>query len=724
VFVQFPVARVCSSVVLAVVVAGCSGNTSSPAATPSDPGTFTVTGAMTDGYANGSSATLLPDGRVLIGGDGSKAQLYDPKTGTFGASGATNAEFGPDHTATLLQDGTVLVISDSGGSTADAATAGVWDPAADTLSPAAPMLSGSFAPSTATLLQDGRVLCMGGGQASLFDPSTGVFTPTGSMSASRRDGVAAVLQDGRVLITGGHDGTVALASAEMYDPTTGSFSSTGSMSTVRSSPYGGVGSDYTATVLSDGRVLVTGGEGRNQILNSAELYDPKTGTFSPTGSMSASREHHTATLLPDGRVLVAGGKGTPSTAGDGPSGPVLASAELYEPATGKFTLAASMAIKRSFHSAALLADGRVLVAGGRDDSSQGLTSAELFKTSTTPTLTPGSPSARLTRAPAYTGGPLISSSGNVYKLTPGSRQPGEEFATYPNEDGATVGWSADGKRRFTDKGQLSTAGKEAPEHLTVGDGVTSANFSPDAFWLAYTTKDGAVVLRNLAARTSEVVLQTPCADYKRETDGSKLTVCGGAGGVVWIDQASFVVRHFVGKMPDKLIDYMNPSPAANTSSILNTAGKVVSNGGYVGSPATIHGTTVVLDDATWLDLSDWKAGKPGKPLPAGAEVHSLSPDGSSVVVPGDSAWQLVDLRTGQAQELGMRGQIGTSHAPGYNPIDPFVWSPDGKYFAVQDTFHGYVLVVPVSSSAGPVVNIPYLSGGGSSLDGVLIGWAP
>jgi hypothetical protein len=105
-------------------------------------------------------------------------------------------------------------------------------------------------------------------------------------------------------------------------------------------------------------------------------------------------------------------------------------------------------------------------------------------------------------------------------------------------------------------------------------------------------------------------------------------------------------------------------------------------------------------------------------------VHSLSPDGSNVVVPGDSAWQLVDLRTGQTQDLGMRGQIGTSHAPGYNPLDPFVWSPDGKYFAVQDTFHGYVLVVPVSSSAGPVVNIPYLSGGGSSLDGVLIGWAP
>jgi len=197
------------------------------------------------------------------------------------------------------------------------------------------------------------------------------FIPTGSMAEARSDHTATLLQDGRVLVVGGLDGNGRpLGTAELYDPSTGTFSSTGSMAAKRA--------DHTSTLLPNGKVLVTGGSTENAgvfnpTASSAELYDPETGTFTPTGDMTAGRVGHTATLLPTGKVLLIGGV----SFGVGE----LASAELYDPATGTFAATGSLSYARESHSATLLQDGTVLVAGG-DNVESVLSTAELYDPAT------------------------------------------------------------------------------------------------------------------------------------------------------------------------------------------------------------------------------------------------------------------------------------------------------------------------------------------------------
>ena len=173
---------------------------------------------------------------------------------------------------------------------------------------------------TATLLQNGQVLVAGGGSisepsAELYDPNTGSFTATGSMGTNRYVANAALLSNGQVLITGGISipGNIYLASAELYDPMTGTFSYTAnSMSNARG--Y------FTATLLQNGQVLAAGGyDGSDQRLT-ADLYNPTTRMFSPTGSMT-NQQGGPATLLANGQVLIAGGYNSGS----------LSTAELYDP---------------------------------------------------------------------------------------------------------------------------------------------------------------------------------------------------------------------------------------------------------------------------------------------------------------------------------------------------------------------------------------------------------
>jgi hypothetical protein len=219
---------------------------------------------------------------------------------------------------------------------------------------------------TATLLADGKVLMAGGGDASaeLFDPSTGAFTLTGSMTTPRYGATATLLANGKVLVTGGFGpGTSSLPrlnSAELYDPLARTFSATGSMADARVL--------HTATLLSDGRVLIAGGTrdggGGGAALASAELYDPVTGTFATTGGMLTDRAEHTATLLASGEVLIAGGwNGHAADAADDPPWDPLFT-ELFDPSSGAFKASGGMSTTRIGHSAIRLANGQVLVLGG------------------------------------------------------------------------------------------------------------------------------------------------------------------------------------------------------------------------------------------------------------------------------------------------------------------------------------------------------------------------
>lgn len=222
---------------------------------------------------------------------------------------------------------------------------------------------------TAVLLTDGRVLLLAecGTAAQLYDAVNGTFTTTGSLSAQRFGKAVTLLSDGRVLVTGGYDcvssGPEGIsASAEIYDPATGAFKPTGAMKVAREF--------HTATLLDDGRVLITGGVSSSRVLSTAEVFDPATDTFRTTGSMSAFRDHHTATLLPDGRVLIVGGGGEGYASSK--------SADLYDVATGNFHATGSMREGRWLHTASLLLDGRVLVVGGRSPRDSVYRTAEMY----------------------------------------------------------------------------------------------------------------------------------------------------------------------------------------------------------------------------------------------------------------------------------------------------------------------------------------------------------
>jgi len=357
--------------------------TATPTPTPTPPAgaRWDLTGNLNIARDFGHTETRLLSGKVLVaGGAGSAgslntAELYDPITGAWTVTGNLNTAR-DSHTATLLENGKVLV---AGGHNcapppqmcSELGSAELYDPTTETWTNTG-NLNMSRQSHTATRLLNGKVLVVAGTAdgVELYDPASGTWSITGNLNLNYLvlHHTTTLLTSGKVLFAGGifcggmfcgADSNIA----KLYDPVTGTWSGTGDLNTGREL--------HTATLLSNGKVLIAGGfvdSDAALVTNSAELYDPDTGTWSLTGNLHTARAYHTATLLIDDKVLVAGGFYADSL----PT--IIAEGELYDPTTGAWHDTASLNAVRRFHTATLLTNGKVLVAGGT-----GSRTAELYE---------------------------------------------------------------------------------------------------------------------------------------------------------------------------------------------------------------------------------------------------------------------------------------------------------------------------------------------------------
>lgn len=337
-----------------------------------EPGMFVETGSLNTARF-GHTATLLPNGKVLVAGgmgvDGMElgsAELYDSESGTWTPTGSLVIPR-DSHTATFLPNGKVLIAGGHGTSGA-LASAELYDPATGTWSTTGHLAGGRYY-FTATLLPDGKVLVAGGtnlangstgAAAELYDPQIGTWTPTGSLVFSRTEHTATLLPNGTVLAAGGF-GLDSAQTAELYDPGSGTWTLTG----VPLSEHVA----HTATLLPNGNVLVAGWYAGNAV--DAELFDPATGTWRSTDNLITPRgSGHTATLLENGKVIVVAGDANGNTLGGG---------ELYDSENETWTATGNAPPpSRTYHTATLLENGQVLVAGGAAKSGQVRTSAQLY----------------------------------------------------------------------------------------------------------------------------------------------------------------------------------------------------------------------------------------------------------------------------------------------------------------------------------------------------------
>jgi WD40 repeat protein len=321
------------------------------------------------------TATVLRDGRVLVAGGFKKspdgrnqiyfqtAELFDPKSQTFIQTGNMNVHRA-GHTATLLPDGRVLI---AGGFTEKGMTASaeIYNPSNRTFTLLASMSNprGDF---TATLLPDGNVLLVGGGSvtatpsAELFHPATNRFSPTGSLKTPRLNHTATLLPNGKVLVIGGSNDRTVLASAELYDPGTGVFTQAGTMTTERHK--------HAAALLKDGHVLIMGGANEQDWhgkYNSAEIYDWRSGRFTSISDMVSQHFKFPASVVQfsGGNVLICGGCST---------------IEKFNFLTKSFALAATLDQPYYYATASLINDHEVLILGGYTEKLQSTDNAWIY----------------------------------------------------------------------------------------------------------------------------------------------------------------------------------------------------------------------------------------------------------------------------------------------------------------------------------------------------------
>ena len=326
------------------------------------------------------TATLLPDGKVLVAGGRNSAvlnstELYDTVTRTWSRTGSLNRSR-TLHTAVLLPNGKVLV---TGGFTSSGPpdfgityTAELYDPVSGTWSYAADLDRQPRAWCGATLLENGKALFMGGWvgldvttSCKLYDPVTAKWSHTGSLEKGSYGHTAMLLADGKVLVVGGSDAddlASTLLRTEIFDPVTERWSLAGNVE---------AGVYHTSTLLPDGTALIAGGYTSGpHSFPFTTLYEPKSGLWRSSANLIAARDSHTATLLADGTVLIAGGY-------DWRRRMFVNSVELYDTVQSRISALGELIPGLQRHTATLLLDGTVLIAGG-ESANGSLGSAELF----------------------------------------------------------------------------------------------------------------------------------------------------------------------------------------------------------------------------------------------------------------------------------------------------------------------------------------------------------
>ena len=326
------------------------------------------------------ASTMLPGGHLLVTGghdnNVSRSEYYLYSGGSFITVG-TMPQKRARHSSTLLTDGRLLLCGGIALNEVGALqSCHTYSRSANSFDLAEPLLTSRYY-HTATLIPGGRVVFIGGensggaiSQVEQFDNAIPAMYSSSVMLNGRSHHGMSMLMDGRVLHSGGEDGDGTMAKSEIYDPATDLYTVTNPMTVSRAG--------HSSTLLNNGKVLIAGGGRKAPLtriifMNSAELFDPSNGTYTDIANMNHYRSGHTATLLANGNVLLAGGSDANGS---------LAAAEIYNPVSNTFTVVGNMQLARQGHAAILLNDGTVMITGGYSTPGNYLASSEIFNPAT------------------------------------------------------------------------------------------------------------------------------------------------------------------------------------------------------------------------------------------------------------------------------------------------------------------------------------------------------
>jgi hypothetical protein len=518
---------------------------------------------------------------------------------------------------------------------------------------------------TATLLNSGTVLVAGGvdgfvydtlPSAELYNPATGTFTTTGNLNTGRIFNTATLLSNGQVLVVGGSDSNWnQIGTAELYNPASGTFTFTGSLNTARTS--------HSSTLLNNGKVLIAGGWNSNgnyitSDAGSGELYDPTTGTFVSTGSLNTARDTHTATLLNDGTVLIAGGF-------DSNANP-LSSAEIYDPVAGTFTLTGSLNIGRAVHTATLLNNGMVLIAGGYDLNGNAVASAELYNPATGSFTVTGS-----LNTPRYDGAQGTLLNNGMVLLAGGQDNNGNTLASAELYDPATGSFTATSSMNVTRQSLTTTLLNNGQVLVSAGmDYYATVLNTAELYQPSTLTPAGLVSIAvspsspSVSVGTTQIFTATGTfSDNSTQTlasvtwtssDRSIAAIANDAsnrGNAVAVAPGSVTVSACTGSVCGSTTMTILPPSITSLSPSAGAVGTLVTITGT--NFGLIQGASIVSFNGTAATPTSWSSSSITVPVPSGATA------GNVVVTVGGIASNGIIFTVQSVGFVASSGQMGT-----------------------------------------------------------------